>query len=75
MEPVDAGRGSGRLKTEERMDAEISKVVSQGEVRKAWSAQGAVPMTMNPAEFETYLNADIAKWKKVVEISGARADR
>ena len=31
-------------------------------------------MSMNPAEFEKYLNDDIAKWAKVVKASGARAD-
>jgi tripartite-type tricarboxylate transporter receptor subunit TctC len=44
-------------------------------VKKAWGEQGAVPMTMSIAEFEKYLNADIAKWAKVVKISGARADQ
>ena len=36
--------------------------------------QGAEPLSMNPAEFEKYLNDDIAKWAKVVKASGARAD-
>jgi hypothetical protein len=44
-------------------------------VRKSWQEQGAVAMTMNPGEFERYLNADIAKWAKIVKISGARTDR
>lgn len=29
---------------------------------------------MTPAEFEKYLRDDIAKWAKVVKISGARID-
>jgi len=32
-------------------------------------------MTMNVSEFEKYLHSDIAKWAKVVKISGARADQ
>lgn len=59
----------------DRLNAEISKVVSNPDVKKAWAAQGAVPMTMSVAEFEKYLHDDIAKWKNVVEVSGARADR
>ena len=30
---------------------------------------------MTVAEFEKYLHADIAKWAKVVKLSGARADQ
>ena len=45
------------------------------DVKKTWNEQGAEPMTMTVAEFEKYLHADIAKWAKVVKISGARADQ
>jgi tripartite-type tricarboxylate transporter receptor subunit TctC len=59
----------------ERLNAEITKAVNRADVKKAWGEQGAVPMTMSVAEFEKHLNADIAKWAKVVKISGARADQ
>jgi tripartite-type tricarboxylate transporter receptor subunit TctC len=59
----------------ERLNAEITKITSREEVRRAWGAQGAVAMTMTLAEFEKYLHDDIAKWAKVVKISGARADQ
>jgi len=59
----------------ERLNAEITKVTSRADVKKIWGEQGAVPMTMTVAEFEKYLHADIAKWAKVVKISGARADQ
>jgi len=59
----------------DRLNAEVTKVVSQPDVKKAWNEQGAEPLTMSPAEFEKYLNADIAKWAKIVKISGARADQ
>jgi hypothetical protein len=29
---------------------------------------------MTVAEFEQYLNADIAKWANIVKVSGAKAD-
>jgi tripartite-type tricarboxylate transporter receptor subunit TctC len=41
---------------------------------KAWAEQGAVPMTMTPAEFGAYLNKDIEKWAHVVKISGAKVE-
>jgi tripartite-type tricarboxylate transporter receptor subunit TctC len=59
----------------DRLNAEITKVVNRPEVRKSWQEQGATPMSMSAAEFERYLNADIAKWAKVVKISGARPDQ
>jgi tripartite-type tricarboxylate transporter receptor subunit TctC len=59
----------------ERLNAEITKVVNRPDVKKTWDSQGAVPMTMSVSEFEKYLHADIAKWAKVVKISGARADQ
>ncbi|MBI4189723.1 MAG: hypothetical protein HY525_04205, partial [Betaproteobacteria bacterium] len=58
----------------DRLNAEITKIVSRPDVKKAWSEQGAEPMTMTVGEFEKYLNAD-AKWAKVVKFAGARADR
>lgn len=59
----------------DRLNGEITKVVNRAEVRKMWQEQGAVPMSMNPGEFERYLNADIAKWAKVVKLAGARTDQ
>ena len=58
----------------ERLNGEVAKVVARNDVRSAWNEQGAVPMTMSLGEFEKYLNEDIAKWAKVVKISGARPD-
>ena len=58
----------------DRLNAEIAKVVARADVKKTWNEQGAEPLSMNPAEFEKYLNDDIAKWAKVVKASGARAD-
>jgi tripartite-type tricarboxylate transporter receptor subunit TctC len=59
----------------DRLNAEITKVVNRADVKKTWAEQGAVPMTMTVTEFEKYLHGDIAKWAKVVRISGARADQ
>jgi tripartite-type tricarboxylate transporter receptor subunit TctC len=59
----------------ERLNAEITKVVNRSDVKAVWAKQGAIPLTMSVPEYEKYLNADIAKWAKVVKISGARADK
>jgi len=59
----------------ERLNAEISKTTSSGRVRADWAKQGAEPLVMNVSQFEKYLNEEIAKWERVVKVSGARADR
>lgn len=57
-----------------KLNAEMRKIVNNPEVKAAWSKQGAVPMSMTVAEFDQYLNADIAKWANIVKVSGAKAD-
>jgi tripartite-type tricarboxylate transporter receptor subunit TctC len=56
----------------ERLNAEIGGIIARPEMRTAWAKQGAVPMTMTPAEFGAFLERDIAKWAKVVALSGAK---
>jgi len=57
-----------------RLNAEVRKIVANPEVRAAWAKQGAVPMSMGVAEFDQYLQADIAKWAHIVKVSGAKPD-
>jgi tripartite-type tricarboxylate transporter receptor subunit TctC len=57
-----------------RLNTEIGKFTSSAEVKRAWGAQGATPMTMSVDEFTRYLNDDIAKWAKVVKFSGAKPE-
>ncbi|PUE61440.1 MFS transporter [Limnohabitans sp. 2KL-17] len=57
-----------------KLNAEVRKIVNNPDVKAAWAKQGAVPMSMNVAEFDQYLNADIAKWANIVKASGAKPD-
>ena len=57
-----------------KLNAEMRKIVNNPDVQAAWAKQGAVPMSMTVAEFDQYLNADIAKWANIVKVSGAKAD-
>jgi tripartite-type tricarboxylate transporter receptor subunit TctC len=59
----------------DRLNAEMTKIAARPDVRKTWQEQGAVPMTMSVTEFERFLNDDIAKWAKIVKLSGARVDQ
>ena len=58
-----------------RLNAEVSKIASNPEVRKAWEAQGTTPMVMGVDEFTRYLTDDIVKWARIVKISGAKAEQ
>ena len=58
----------------DRLNAELGKITSNPEVRKAWAAQGTTPMTMGTAEFARYLEDDIAKWSRIVKLSGAKPE-
>jgi tripartite-type tricarboxylate transporter receptor subunit TctC len=57
-----------------KLNAEMRKIVNNPDVKTTWAKQGAVPMSMTVAEFEQYLNADIAKWANIVKVSGMKAD-
>ena len=54
----------------DRLNAEIAKVIAKPEIRDAWARQGAVPMTMTPAQFGGFLTQDIDKWAKVIKTAG-----
>ena len=56
----------------DRLNAEIGKIIAKPAIRDAWAKQGAVPMTMTPAQFEAYLKGDIDKWAKVIKQAGIK---
>ena len=58
----------------EKLNAEIGKITSRPELRAAWAKSGAVPMQMSSPEFARFISEDIAKWAKIVKISGAKAE-
>ena len=47
-------------------------MLASADVKEAWAKQGAVPMIMTPAEFDTYLRGDIEKWAKVIQTAGIK---
>lgn len=58
----------------DKLNGEIRKVVALADIREAWAKQGAVPMSMSPAEFDKFLRAEIEKWGKVVKASGMKPE-
>jgi tripartite-type tricarboxylate transporter receptor subunit TctC len=58
----------------DKLNAEIQKAINRPAVRDAWAKQGAVPMTMTPAEFGAYLEKDIVKWAGVVKAANIKIE-
>jgi tripartite-type tricarboxylate transporter receptor subunit TctC len=58
----------------ERLNAEVNKVIGSAEVKEAWLKQGTFPMGMSIDQFDKFLREEIVKWRKVVEVSGAKPD-
>ena len=57
-----------------QVNAEVNKLLAQPEVQAAIHAQGAEPDAMSPAKFGAQLRSEYAKWKGIVEASGAKIE-
>ena len=69
-QPVD--QGAAQDQDVDRLNAEITKIMAKPAIREAWAKQGAVPMTMSPAQFDAFLRRDIDKWAKVIQQAGIK---
>jgi tripartite-type tricarboxylate transporter receptor subunit TctC len=56
----------------DKLNAEISKVVTRSETKEAWAKQGAIPLVMTPAAFDAYVRTDIDKWAEVIQKAGIK---
>ena len=57
-----------------RLNAEIVKVLALPEVRNPFAIQGIEVIGGTPEQFASYIRDEIAKWAKVIRLSGAKAD-
>jgi tripartite-type tricarboxylate transporter receptor subunit TctC len=58
----------------QRLNEAVTKIVGQSELQQAWAKQGAMPLVMNPAAFDKYVQDDIAKWARVIQTAHIKAD-
>ena len=57
-----------------RLHGELVKILNMPDVHERIVADGSEPAGTSPEEFTKFLQADLAKWAKVVKESGAKLD-
>ena len=57
-----------------RLNTEIVRILRQPELREKFLVQGVELVPTTPDEFGAFIRQDIAKWAKVIQLSGARAE-
>jgi len=57
-----------------RLNSEIVKVLSMREVRSQFASQGIETLGGTPEHFAGYIRNEIAKWARVIKLSGAKAE-
>jgi tripartite-type tricarboxylate transporter receptor subunit TctC len=58
----------------ERLNAEVDKALKHPELRARLQAEGAEPAGSSPQEFGAFFKTEIAKWTRVVQKAGIRAE-
>ncbi|HTP96145.1 MAG TPA: tripartite tricarboxylate transporter substrate binding protein [Burkholderiales bacterium] len=56
-----------------RLNAGVVRALAAPEVKERLRAEGSDPVGSKPEEFARFLRAEIAKWAKVIKLSGAKA--
>jgi tripartite-type tricarboxylate transporter receptor subunit TctC len=57
-----------------RMSAEIAAIVRMPDVVKSFDEMGIIPVGDKPEEFGAFIDAEIAKWGKVIREAGIKAE-
>ena len=57
-----------------RLNAEITKVLALPDVRNQFAIQGIEVIGGTPEQFALYIRDEIAKWAKVIRLSGVKAE-
>jgi len=56
------------------MNTKVNELLANADVKAAIHAQGAEPVAMKPEAFANLLKTDYAKWKVIVQASGAKIE-
>ena len=49
------------------LNREITKILARPDIKKAWEKTGATPITMTQPEFRSFMDAEVAKWAKLIK--------
>lgn len=56
----------------DKLNREITKIVSRPNIKAAWEKQGAEPVTMTQPQFKSFMDAQIEKWANVIKANHIR---
>jgi tripartite-type tricarboxylate transporter receptor subunit TctC len=59
----------------ERMAAETAKAINESEIKGRFSEIGIIPVGNTPAQAAKFLDDEIAKWAKVINTAGVKAEQ
>jgi tripartite-type tricarboxylate transporter receptor subunit TctC len=57
-----------------KLNAAVAEILRNSAIKQRLDGLGAEPMHMSPVQFQTYVAEELAKWSRVVKISGATVD-
>ena len=57
----------------DRLNAEIDKIISRPDIKASWEQQDAKPDPMTAAQFGDHIQAEIAKWAKLIKSNNIKA--
>ena len=59
----------------DRLAAETAKAINESEIRERFNQIGIVPVGNSPAEAARFLDDEVAKWAKVINTAGVKAEQ
>jgi tripartite-type tricarboxylate transporter receptor subunit TctC len=51
----------------DKLSQEITKILARPDIRESWEKTGATPIVMTQPEFKAFMDAQVAKWAKVIK--------
>jgi tripartite-type tricarboxylate transporter receptor subunit TctC len=57
-----------------RLNTEVNRALKQPDMQERFAQQGAIPAPVTPEEYGAFVRSEIAKWAKVVKVSGAKVE-
>jgi tripartite-type tricarboxylate transporter receptor subunit TctC len=57
-----------------KLNQDITQILNTPEMRETLSSQGLEPVTSTPEQFGALIQADLARWAKVIRTAGITAE-